>query len=739
VSPYRNWGIDALNANMPFDQFTREQLAGDLLPNASRSNKVAAAYNRLNLSTSEGGSQAKEFIAKYMADRIRNVSSVWLAATMGCAECHDHKFDPVSTKEFYQLGAFFSDIKQVGVYGGTFPPYLKLPTKDQETKLDGLSAEIKRLKSIVETLTPELASAKDAWEQDVLNQRTLMPEMSAWRAVGPFKAESFAAAFDTEFGPESNTLADSTYGDDKLKWTPRPEWIDGEIHSLAGDNSATYLYRAVTSQRERELTLSFGSDDGLIVWLNGEEQLNKKVTRGVAKDQDSATVTLKEGVNELLLKISNGGGGYGFYFRANAAPAPEKILNILNIAVDERSEDQKKELDKHFRAITPLLKKDREQLAALEKEHKNLDASLPKTLATVSVEPAMTRVLPRGNWMDDSGETVQPGVPAAMGGLYVSDNKRGSRLDLANWLVNKENPLTARVFVNRLWMLFFGEGLSKTVDDFGAQGESPTHPELLDWLALEFVDSGWDVKHVIRLLLNSDTYKQSSTPRPELDHEDPFNRLFARQNRYRIDAEMVRDVALHASGLLNTQPAGYEAARPYQPAGYYRHINFPQRKYKSDVNANQYRRGVYMHWHRQYLHPALKAFDAPTREECVAKRTRSNTPLAALVQMNDPSIMEASRALAERALLADADGEERRLTWCFTRVLSRSPKKEELSILKGLLQQQRVEFSETPEASVSLLKIGLNEPNTDLDSNELAAWTMIARALLNTHEAILRH
>jgi hypothetical protein len=262
----------------------------------------------------------------------------------------------------------------------------------------------------------------------------------------------------------------------------------------------------------------------------------------------------------------------------------------------------------------------------------------------------------------------------------------------------------------------------------------------LDWLAAEFVDSGWDIKYVVRLLVNSDTYKQSSDPRPKLQNRDPFNRLFARQNRYRIDAEMVRDMALHTSGLLNTQVGGIEAAHPYQPAGYYRHLNFPKREYKSDDNANQYRRGVYMHWQRQYLHPALKAFDAPTREECVAKRPRSNTPLAALVQMNDPSIIEASRAMAERVMLNDRSADDAaRLVWCFNRVLSRDPNSDELAVLGGLLAQQREEFAADAERAKQFVKIGLEERDESLETTELAAWTMVARTLLNTHEAILRH
>lgn len=738
VTPYRNWVMDALNRNMPFDQFTREQLAGDLLPSATLKNRIAATYNRLNLSTREGGSQPKEFIAKYMVDRVKNASSVWLATTMGCAECHEHKFDPISTKEFYQFGAFFADIEQVGVYGNDFPPYLKLPRGDQGERLAALETSIKVLESTIAAPNPELIVAQGRWENEVAKNMNILPVWGEWRTVGPFQAGGNLTGHEQNFGPEKDSNEGSLYGDEKIGWEARPDWNDAAIHSLPGNNAATYLFREIQAGHQRKLKIWLGSSDGIRVWFNGKQVFDQSTERVVAADQDTIDVELSEGANTLLVKISNGTGKGGFFFRARSELVPDRIQKLLLKLVENRDVSEASKLKNYFRSQTPLLSEERVELASQKDQRQELDGRIERTLATVSVAPAVTRVLPRGNWMDESGEVVSPRVPAAMGGVSIPGRERQTRLDLANWLVDGKNPLTARVFVNRLWMLFFGTGLVASVDDFGVQGEMPSHPQLLDWLAAEFMESGWNMKHMVRLIVRSEAYKQSSERRLELESIDPFNQLVSRQNRYRLDAEMVRDMVLSTSGLLNSKVGGYNSSRPYQPAGYYRHLNFPKRTYESDENEGQYRRGVYMHWQRQYLHPALKAFDAPTREECVARRSRSNTPLAALVQMNDPAIVEASRVLAERTLLSGEEDALSRLNWCFREVLSRFPSERELAVLTELLAEQSDEFSSDKAAAKRFLEIGLRERREDLDLVELASWTMLTRSLLNLHEAILR-
>ncbi|MGE3819938.1 MAG: PSD1 and planctomycete cytochrome C domain-containing protein [Isosphaeraceae bacterium] len=527
VSLYRDYVIDAFNTNIPFDRFTIEQLAGDLLPEPTTWQRVASAYNMLGMTTEEGGAQAKEYLARYAADRVRNAGSVWLGATLGCAECHDHKYDPYSTREFYEFAAFFADVQQQGV--GTPKPTLSVPTPEQAEELARLNASI-----------------------------------AASRARG-----------------------------------------------------------------------------------------------------DKAETTKAEQARARLLKV------------------------------------------------------------------------VRSTVVSTSGEPRVTRILRRGDWMDESGEIVGPAVPRALGGLEPPDGQRPTRLDLARWLVRPDHPQTARVMVNRLWKRYFGTGLSDTLDDLGSQGEWPTHPDLLDWLAVTFIESGWDVKRLVRLMVTSATYRQSSRPRDDLATVDPANRLYARQSSVRLEAEQVRDLALSVSGLLNSEIGG-ESVRPYQPAGYWRFLNFPQRQYQASAGPDQYRRGLYTHWQRTLLHPSMLAFDAPSRESCTAKRPVSNTPQAALALLNDPSYVEAARALAGRALLEGGTDDDQRLRWLFRTVLSRVPGDEERTILRSLLKRHREEFAADPAAALAILDVGLTEPDTRLEPAALASWTSVARALLNLDETIMR-
>jgi hypothetical protein len=351
-------------------------------------------------------------------------------------------------------------------------------------------------------------------------------------------------------------------------------------------------------------------------------------------------------------------------------------------------------------------------------------------------EPRTMRVLPRGNWLDETGPEVQPAIPAFMGKLGTKE--RATRLDLANWLTDPKGAggLTARVFVNRLWYLYFGTGLSKSLEDFGAQGEAPVHPELLDYLALEFA-SKWDVKQIVKLMVMSRAYQQSSIESPALRERDPENRLLARQGRWRLPAESIRDNALFVSGLLALDVGG-PSAKPYQPPGFYKHLNFPKREYVSDADAKQWRRGVYVHWQRQYLHPMLKAFDASTREECAAQRARSNTPLAALVLLNDPTFVEAARVLGQRILAEGRKTDAERLVFAFQQVTPRKPDDTELKVLLKLLEKNRATYMADAKAAGDLLKIGQSPLPKDVNAAELAAWTAVCRALLNLSETITR-
>jgi hypothetical protein len=619
ITPYRDYVIAASNNNKPFNQFTIEQLAGDLIPTATTEQKVASAYNRLLMTTEEGGAQPKEYAAKYMADRVRNVSAVWLGATMGCAECHDHKFDPFSTKDFYSLAAFFADVRETPV--GKREPGMLLGSEEQRAELKKLDESLASLRGKLNTDTPELAAAQAEWERAV---RELAEEDTA---------DEKAAA--------------------KQQPTPRPR-------------------RA----------------------------------------------------------------------RRNAQPVdrykpPKEVLDIVLLDADKRTDDQRKKVAAHYRTIAILLDPVRAELASTEKKRTEVFEHIPKTQVTMAEKPRDIRILPRGNWLDDSGDIVSPAVPHFLRQLDVS-NRRATRMDLALWLTSRDNPLVARVLVNRLWMLFFGQGVSKSMEDFGAQGEWPTNPELLDWLAVDFMDNGWDIKRLVRMMVTSHTYRQTSAPTAEQKSLDPLNRYFSRQSRFRLDAEMVRDNALAVSGLLVLNIGG-ESAKPYQPAGYWDFLNFPKRTWQHDIGDNQYRRGLYTFWQRTFLHPSLLAFDAPTREECTAERVRSNVPQQALVLLNDPSYVEAARVLAERTLREASASDDERLNWLYRRVLSRLPKEAERHVLLDLLKKHRDEYASNRPAAEKLNAAGIAPVAKDLDAAELAAWTSIARIMLNLHEAITRN
>jgi hypothetical protein len=587
ISPYRDYVINAFNKNLPFDQFTREQLAGDLLPNPTQEQQIATGYNRLLQTTHEGGLQRAEYRAIYMADRVRNVSAVWMGATVGCAQCHDHKYDPYSARDFHTLGAFFADIDDEQHFGsGTnaLPtrrsPEIPVFTALEKQKLDTLNAKLNKL------------SNKQR------NEIARLIEESADRGARARK----------EKDPKKKTVYEAD-----LKRT------DYALAKLI-------------------------SDDKLMEWTK------------------------------------------------------------------------------------------------LEAERKKIESSARLTMVTMALkEPRVTRVLARGNWLDESGEIVQPAIPHFM--PQIEKEGRPTRLDLANWLTDPKNGtggLTARVLANRLFYLYFGTGISRSLGDFGGQGQPPANPELLDRLAVEIYESGWNVKHLIRLLITSRAYRQSSIPSSSLRERDPYNQLIARQSRFRLPAEMIRDNALAISGLLVSEVGG-ASVKPYQPTGYYRHLNFPQRKYPQDTDSRIYRRSMYIHWQRQFLHPMLKAFDAPSREECTAERASSNTPVAAMTLLNDPTFVEAARVFAQRILAEAKPDNAARLNHAFSLALNRTATDEEQKTLGQLFTYAEADFKKNPDSAKALINIGLSKPTPELDPFELATWTTVTRALLNLSETTTRN
>ncbi len=728
---YREWVINAFNQNQPFDQFTREQIAGDLLPNATVEQKIASGYNRLLQTTEEGGAQPKEYIAIYAADRVRNISGAWMGGTLGCAQCHDHKYDPYTAKDFYSMAAFFADIKENAV--GRRAPGLQAATGQHKKRISELETKIADLKAKTLISSPEIRTAQKEWEASVV--ASSKPVLGKWRIIGPIPGGNANKAFNTEYGPEKGINPNAVIAG--KKWQER-DFPDGKVNALGNNgNSSWYLYRTINATVATQLPVSLGSDDGIRVWLNGHEQLKNNTARGAAADQEKLTLELRPGHNHFLMKIVNHGSGSGFYFKAAGNELPINVLTALKLPANERNEAQKKEIEQYYLGISPALAGARTGIKALEQEKGQLQKNLPRSLVTVSMNPREMRILPRGNWLDDSGEVVQPAIPQFLGKLDTGD-KRATRIDLANWLISPDNPMTARTFVNRLWKLFFGNGLAKNVDDLGSQGHWPSHPGLLDWLAVEFVESGWDIQHMIELILTSRAYSQSSYATSGALEQDPFNALLARQSRFRVDAEMIRDNAL-AFGLLLNERLGGRSNKPYQPAGYWRHLNFPTRRYAHDMGENQYRRALYTHWQRSFLHPSLLAFDAPSREECTAERPRSNTPLQALVLLNDITYVEAARAFAIRIINEGGKDPKSRIDWAMNVALSRNGNAQEVKLLGDLQAAQLKRYLADEKAAIELNTVGLQTPPKEIPPAELASWTAIARTILNLHETITRY
>lgn len=780
MSAYRDYVINAFSDNMPFDRFTREQIAGDLLPEPTRAQKVASGYNRLNQITAEGGAQEKEYLAKYAADRVRTTASVWLGATMNCAECHDHKYDPISTKEFYQFAAFFADVEEKGVYGsgGVWEPFMYLPTPDQAAREEQLIAVIGGLRTTLATETAPLQQARAAWEAELLAQRE--GALQPWTYPEPLSVKALGETTFTVM-PDRRILAGGPEREQDEYTIQLPgngatvsrivieAWDDllmGNVSRGGGNFVMTNLaitWRApgaeeavpvgiarVTASHEQQgqPAAAVLDEDKRSGWaVDGHIQRgDQALLLSLASPQQLA----EGGVLEITLHFNSRFPGHqldSFRIGLSDAPAsampwatlPAPLKAVVLRPAELRSPGEQAALAGHFLAYTPALEPQRVALAKAEADLTALRGSMETTLVTEArPEPRVMRVLPRGNWLDESGEVVAPGTPAILPALGAGA-PRATRLDLANWIVRRDNPLTARVTMNRLWKRFHGNGISKVLDDFGGQGEWPTHPDLLDWLAVEFMESGWDLKHMVRLMVTSDAYRRSSEADEALRARDPYNRLLARQSRFRVEAEMVRDGALAMSGLL-VPTVGGRSIFPYQPEGYYANCNTFGGKigYVLDENENQYRRGVYTFWKRSFLHPAMLAFDAPTREECTAERPISNTPLQALVLMNDPTFVEAARVFAQRIMAEGGEESDGRINLAFARALSRAPRPEEVTLLRELYHQHLIEYTNDPAAADALLSTGFSPLPEGCDKADLAAWTSVTRVILNLHETITR-
>ena len=756
--PYRDWVVEAFNRNLSYRDFVIEQLAGDLLPNATRDQLVATGFNRCNVSTSEGGSIKEEVYTRNVVDRVVTTSTVFMGLTFECTRCHDHKFDPLTMKDFYSFFAYFNSIDGEPLDGNRkeHAPILRLPSEFQSEQLERFDEEIGVLDLSVRGDWTEVDEAQSLWETKLIAEQESAKEenpnalvLKDWYSVGPF-GDVRLYLLPRKHGPEGKAIdlkaSYKTSTDETVTWQRRSAWKDGVVHSdLKGDTAANFIYRVIESPMEQTVKVSLGSDDGIKVYLNQNELLSKDVSRGAAADQEILDLPLQKGRNELLLKIVNYGGNTGFYFSLvdGASALPEEILKIVELAPDARSDEQDIKLREHYRnkeSKFPALVAAIEQLKTIREKRSAIDREIPLTLVWKErAEPRKAFVLNRGEY-DQHGEEVTRRTPAAL--PPIPEGFPNNRLGLAYWLTDTSHPLTARVAVNRYWQQLFGVGLVKTAEDFGSQGEPPTHPALLDWLAASFRESGWDVKALMKTMVMSASYRQSSKMTPELIERDPENRLYARGPRFRLDAEMLRDQALAVSGLL-VERLGGSSVKPPQPDGLWFAVGYSGSntvKFEADAGGDKiHRRSLYTFIKRTSPPPQMSTFDGPSREACVMRRERTNTPMQALLLLNDPQFVEASRALAERMLTESHADEGDRAERMWRLCLGRFSTPEESSDLRLAYQEELAFYQSNTKAARGLIGMGESSAREDLDVAELAAWTTVASLLLNLDEVVTKN
>ncbi|MCO6455198.1 MAG: DUF1553 domain-containing protein [Pirellulaceae bacterium] len=803
---YRDWVIRAFNANLPFDHFTIENLAGDLLPDGTLDQRIGSGFNRCNVTTNEGGIIDEEYLVLYTRDRTETTSQVWLGLTAGCAVCHSHKFDPLSQQEFYQMAAFFNNTSQ-GARDGNIkdtPPILAVPLPEDRQRWQALPGLIEQARQSVQARRVAARSAYEQWltEAKVETLRELEPREglylrmpadegsgSVLQAVVDGQAREVALAENAawEDGPSGKALqlpgvagelpdVGSFERDQPLTLTA---WIKAPASDGHGaicarmDKDAEFRGWDFWCQR-RQIGMHVIHDwpeNGLKVVAQNQVPANQWVHVAVSYDGSSKAAGVKvyyDGQsqptnveNDKLsasiqtatpLKIGQRSTGEMFtgavqdlrIYRRVLAPGEiealartQRFAGILATPADQRTDQQRDELFGFWlSALDGESKTLAAQLAQLERELNEIKAR--GTVAHVMQErsePAMAFVLNRGEY-DQRREQVQAGTPAVL--PPFPDDFPRNRLGFARWLLLPEHPLTARVTVNRCWQEVFGTGLVKTAGDFGVMGQLPSHPELLDWLAIEFRESGWDLKRFYKLMLMSAAYRQSAQATPEKLQIDPDNRLLARGPRFRLDGESVRDYALAASGLLVPKIGG-PSVKPYQPPGVWEAIAMNvsnTRQYEPGSGDELYRRSLYTFWKRQAPPASMEIFNAPNREYCVVQRERTNTALQALVTLNDPQFVEAARHLAERAIREGGDSLAGRVHVLGSRLLARDFRPEELTVIESSLGKLRTWYAEHPEEAQQLLDVGDSPVDASLDATELAAWTMLANQLLNLDEVL---
>jgi hypothetical protein len=811
--PWRDWVISAYNDNKAFNNFTIEQIAGDLLPNATTEQKIATGFNRNHASSDEGGAIAEELRVEYIVDRVMTTSNVFLGLSMECAQCHDHKYDPVSQTDYYRMFAYFNNNADPGMQTrkGNQAPVVKFFSAEQEQELAAAKASAAAAEKNLAARRVEGLKGFGAWHDQMvvasskgesgavvarsnlvhhfpLDEKSgteLHDEVSGRKAKFQGKLAT-AKRDDSEAGVKLDNSNHALLTDPGViefdqaltfsTWVKVPKkaangailarmdvganyrgydlWLQGNrigthlIHSWP-DNAVKVVSAAPLKPDEwHHVCVTYdgsGKAAGVSVWVDG-----KKVKTTTEQDDLTATITPK-----VPLKIGGRSNSQAttcdiddlrIYRQALSevevqALGKNPIDALLAIAPDKRTKDQVKKLEEFYlrsedREYQQLTKARDKVLAAVQK----IETAQLSSMIMGDNDPKQMRVtyvLNRGSYdSPDKERPVEPGVPAVLPPL--PENAPPTRLGLAQWLTQPEHPLTARVAVNRYWTMLFGEGLVRTVADFGSQGTPPTHPQLLDWLAVDFVESGWDVKRMMKQIVMSQTYRQSSRLTPALAEADPENQLLARGPRFRLAGEFIRDQALAASGLL-VEKIGGPSVKPYQPPGLWNEVSLSGNvKFVQDKGENLYRRSLYTYWKRSAPQPAMIAFDAPSREKCTVQRQETNTPLQALVTLNDPQFVEAARQLAERMMKEGGDSIRDRIDFGYGVLLGRAATDSEAAVLEKILKAEQRAFQADGEKAKAFLSVGESPRDESLDLTEHAAWAVIANLMLNLDEVLTR-
>jgi hypothetical protein len=804
---WRDWVIDAYNNNLPFNEFARQQIAGDLLPNATWKEQVATGFLRNNASTDEGGAIAEEFRVEYAVDRVKTTSTVFLGISMECAQCHDHKYDPIPQKDYYRYFAYFNQAADPGMQtrNGNQAPIVEVPDEMKLARLPAIEQQLAvattELKSVRKAAEPRFAKWLDEMESKPNKSQQLPSGLVAHLTLDETKGRNVAHAVGDAkatvkgeptwgegkvggaFHTNASTFIDAgdvgdfesnqafSYGcwfksDGRVAGAPIARMHDGggyrgydihlsggalEMHLIHEWSGNAFKVSAPAPMKPKTWHHAFvtydgsGKPEGVKLYLDGKHLKKVNFPTNALKGD---TVRTKKSFT--IGRRSNGSQFTGWvddvriYERQLSDSEVGQLVGIdtisplLAIARDKRTPEQTQQLRDHYlKTIDAEFKSISGTLASLKAKQ----AELKKPKSTVMVMkdvPAgrMTYVLKRGQY--DAPDKESPVEPTTPSFLPTLDNQPKNRLGLANWLVDNSNPLTARVTVNRFWKMFFGNGIVKTVEEFGAQGEWPSHPELLDWLAVDFQENGWDTKRLIKMMLMSETYQQSSRATAKQLEIDPENRLLSHGPRFRLQGEFVRDQALALSGLL-VPTIGGPGVKPYQPEGLWNEVSLNKGlRFRRDSGEKLYRRSMYIYWKRSAPHPVMTIFDAPTREQCSVRRDTTNTPLQALALMNDPQFLEASRFLAERVLKEGGATEDSRLKFAYRTVTGRKPTDKTIEVMRSALAKELGAFSRDKERAMKLLTIGEKKRDESLDLVRHAAWTMLSSMLLNLDATVTR-